>query len=462
MFKRMVYALLGLLAVFVLVMVASRLWPASAQQKQARAALEQPLDWPGANAWALLETLDHDGLDMAQRQALVDDRAVRFAAWAQATAAQRYGSEPDLLQGMASSLPPLGAAPAQAWERSELLCAGNQADNCLAKVRQAPAAVASELQKRAGRLQRIAQLADYGHVRSPYVADVQMPYLHTLAGLFDPLAAHALAHVQGNSAQAMEGLCRDMGTGRMLLTQSDSLINAMVGNAMLQANGLLLGQVLAELPVGQALPEYCSAALAPLQAQEMGLCRAMRTEYGTSHVAIARANQYGTSKTPGGSWVLNVDKTLNRSAAYLGQGCLAPMQQTLAGDLPADLDISVGSLWRMECPANAIGCLLTSIAAPAYTGYQRRAQDTAAQQRLLGALVWLRAQPAGEPLAQRLQHLPPELVSVQRSISLSADGRALQIAQRYGRKGPEADTPLRVALPQAWWPQPPADGPALP
>lgn len=73
---RMVYLLLALLAVVALLMLASRLWPASAMQQQARAALEQPLDWPGDNAWALLETLDHDGLDMAQRQALVDGGCV--------------------------------------------------------------------------------------------------------------------------------------------------------------------------------------------------------------------------------------------------------------------------------------------------------------------------------------------------------------------------------------------------
>ena len=462
MFKRMVYALLGVLGILVLVMVASRLWPASAQQKQARAALEQPVDWPGENAWALLETLNHDGLDMAQRQALVDERARRFVLWTEDDLASSPNDMPltGLPAGTVTRIPqpPVLGGEAVTWENSEALCSSGQAADCLGKVRQAPAAVAAELANRQALLQRVAQLADYGHVRTPYMADVSMPYLHTLGRLFDPLAAHALAHVQGDSVQAMEGLCRDMGTARMLLARSDSLINAMVGSALLQANGQLLAQVLAELPVGQALPTACAAAAAPLPPQDQGLCLAMRGEYAMSRAAISDSYQHEMASTPGSSWLLNVDKSLYRSAAYLGQGCLPPVQEQLAQDQPVVPDTRGRSLWKMECPANAIGCILTGIAGPAYGSYHHRVQDTAAQQRLLAALVWLRQQPGltAADIARHLQQLPPELVSARRPIILSTDGRALQVQPRYDRKGAEADTPLGVPLPQAWWPAAPA------
>lgn len=450
---RMVYLLLALLAVVALLMLASRLWPASAMQQQARAALEQPLDWPGDNAWALLETLDHDGLDMAQRQALVDGRVRRFTVWQQENARLRAAGE-----YRQTGVPALGGQ-VTTWPRSDVLCERHQAEQCLDKVRQAPDAVAAALAQRQPRLQRVAQLADYGHVRSPYPGDVSMPNLHTTGALFDSLSAHALAHVQGNSDQALAGLCRDMASGRMLLTRSDSLIHAMVGNAMLVGNTQMLGQVLAELPAGHALPSTCTAALVPLQTSDLGLCRAMRMDYAISGAAIADSYQYEMDM-PGSSWLFNVDKTMDRIATGQAQGCFEPIQQQLAQDLPAVIDASVWSLWKMECPANAVGCLLTSNVAvgPGYAEFMHRAQDAAAQQRLLGALVWLREQPALTPedIAQQLQKLPAGLVSAQRPITLSTDGRALQVSQRYYRKGPQAAAPMRVSLPSAWWPQVPA------
>ena len=460
MFKRIGAALLGLLALLAVFLLASRFWPASPLQKQARAALEQPQDWPGDNAWALLETLDHAGLDMAQRQALVDDRVRRFTAWRQENA----GMWDDQAENQGRGPVPSLGGQAVAYERSELLCASNQALQCLDKVRQAPEAVAAELATRQPRLQQLAQLADYGHVRSPYPGDASMPFLHTLGGLFDPLAAHALAHVQGNSDQALDGLCRDIGAGRMLLTRSDSLINAMVGTAMLQANGQLLGQVLAELPAGQPLPVTCTTTLAPLPAQDLGLCRAMRSDYAMSRASISDSYQHQAASTLGASWMFNVDKTLNRFAMTQGQGCLTPIQQELAADLPATFDEGELSLWRMECPANAIGCILSAVAGPVYTDYVRRAQDAAAQQRLLGALVWLREQPALTPdmIAQRLQDLPVGLQSPSRPVQLSADGRSLEVAQRYARNSPAGTGPISLPLPRAWWPPATAGSSASP
>ena len=251
----------------------------------------------------------------------------------------------------------------------------------------------------------------------------------------------------------MSGLCRDIGTGRMLLGHSDSLIVAMLGQSMLQANTQLLAQVLAELPPSTPLPESCAAVLVPLSVEQMSLCTPVRGDYAMVAAATRQSYEHEVGDTAGGSWLFNVDKTLNRHAAALGQGCLAPLRQRVVQDLPAKHDLAVSSLWRVECPANAIGCILSGIAGPAYTDYILRAQDAGAQQRLLATLAWLRAQPADAPLAQRLQRLPAELVSPQRPIRLSADGRALQVDSYY-RKGQPANGPVSLPLPQAWWPAP--------
>ena len=458
--RKVVHAITGLVVLLIALLVASRLWPASAQQKLARAALEQPVEWSGENAWAALMTLDRPGLDSAQQQAVVDTHVAAFFAWTQQTASQRYGGE--VSSAPLPKLPAMQADEPARFERSALLCAVNEAAQCLDKVRQAPQAVAEVLAQRQWVLDNVAALTAYGHARNLYTADVSAPY-PPVQWLLDPLSAHALAHVQGNSGLALAGLCRDMGTGRMLMGHSDSMIVAMVGQRMLQANGQLLAEVLAELPSDQPLPASCTAAVAPLDVPAMSLCTPMRGEYAMGSAAISNSYRHGAGKTLGGSWMFNVDKTLNRTAANVGQGCLAPMRGQLALDLPVALDQEGHSLWKMECPANAIGCILSAVAGPAYSKYNLRALDAGAGQRLLGALLWLRGQPQQGGIDQYLDALPAELVSPQRPITLSADGRHLQVARYHvDGEGGAGDASLQMPLPPVWWSQPPADEPALP
>ena len=110
--KKIAQAVLGLLLLLVTLLLVSRWWPASAAQQQARAALESPQQWSGRNAWPLLATLDHPGLDAAQRDALVGQHAGAFAQWADASAAQRYADQDAAApQSDAPELPAPAAAP---------------------------------------------------------------------------------------------------------------------------------------------------------------------------------------------------------------------------------------------------------------------------------------------------------------------------------------------------------------
>lgn len=446
MFKRMAAALLGLLALLAVFLLASRFWPASAMQKQAREALEQPLDWPGANAWALLETLDHDGLDMAQRQAMVDARVEAFAHWAQSTAAQRYGNGP-----VAHDLPPapeLASAPQPALPVPEY-CRPGSIETCLAEVRDNPVGVAADMDARVGLIHNLGELAKYQHVRSPYVADMHSPMLPSIARLSTPLAAHALAHVQGNSTAALDGLCRDMGSARMLASQSDSLVLTLIGARWLQANGQLLSKVLAELPTDVAPPASCKAGLQMLPPAAISLCRPLQTEYSWSTATIGHSHDSAMASQPGANWLFDLDKTLNRQAANTGAACQAPLQERIAQDLPMEGGLApagVSSMWHIECATNYVGCVLSAIAEPAYDTYIARMQDVAASQRLLGAWLWLREQPAGGDVAAQLSQLPQELRSAHRPVQLSADGTALEVARYYTGEGNDL---LQLPLPAA-------------
>ena len=68
--QRVVVGAIGLVLLLAIVLLVSWLWPLSAAQKRALAALETPRDLPGSNAYVTLATLGMEG-PLAQRQTAV-------------------------------------------------------------------------------------------------------------------------------------------------------------------------------------------------------------------------------------------------------------------------------------------------------------------------------------------------------------------------------------------------------
>lgn len=441
----LVGSLAGLLLLMGAIMLLSRLLPPSAAQKRALVALEAPRDMPGSNAYATLATLGMEGA-REQRQAQVDAHVAEYAAWHAGFIAhtQRVGGWDEATM---EARPQLGAGE-NALSFDPVLC--RQATGCLDRVRGQPQAVADALLPQATVLAQMDELAAHGHYRSPLPPDAATP-VPAMRPLFVPLAAHALAHVQGDSQCALAGLCRDAGTGRMLLDHGDNLLTGMVGGAMLAANAELFADVLAELPVDAPIPAACFPALAPLTPQEASNCASMQGEFTMVSSSYSRTAQV-MPEAPG--WVTpqmakllyDRDKSVARVAETMGQACLPETWQAIAEDrtLPPP---PVLSMWRLECAANAVGCVLSGIAGPAYSSYVARQQDTAARLRLLQAALWLRGQAVQGtpvPLAERVDNLPAGLRSAYRPITLSADGTALE-TPAYGKDGQV----LRMPLPQA-------------
>ena len=82
----------------------------------------------------------------------------------------------------------------------------------------------------------------------------------------------------------------------------------------------------------------------------------------------------------------------------------------------------------MKCVDNATGCILTNIAAPAYSDYQLRLQDSGARLRLAGALLWLREQANDSvSMPQVLTTLPEKYANKRRNLRVSDDGKSLVI-----------------------------------
>lgn len=456
---RVIGGLLGLLLVAAMILLASWLWPLSVTQKRALAALEAPRDMPGSNAYVTLVTLGMEGA-LAQRQARVDAYVADYAKWHAGFRAHTIESGGEGDEELMQAKPQLAGAGQAVLSRDSVLC--HNGSNCLTQIRAQPQAVAAALLPQATVLARMDELAMHGHYLSPLPLDAATP-MPALQPLFVPLSAHALAHVQGDSQRALAGMCRDAGIGRMLLDHGENLLTGMIGGAMLAANAELFADVLAELPMDTPLPASCATALAPLSPQQASNCASLQGEFvmiRDGYMLTEQITRTGLD-LPGEDWratpvaakfFYNRDKSIARSAETLGHACLPETWQAIAEDRPMSA-MPVPSAWRLECAANAIGCILTRISGPAYSQYGKRQQDVAARLRLLQAVLWLREQAAADattPLAERLDDLPAALRSTHRPIILSADGHALETPSYAKREGVET---VRVPLPQALQPQ---------
>lgn len=418
---------LSTLAVVVLAAVAwlaSRYWPLPTAQRQALERVQAPLPAPsGANAFGGLWLLPYDDATDAQREAVLRQDIGNARPVGTQGAHAVWGSAAEGVYPRA----PMATSPCDA-----------SGVGCLQRVREQAAQVA---QAHAGHAQlhaRVDALATASHYRSVFPPDSPVTF-PPFQGLFERLPAHALAHVNGDSALALQGLCTDARTGRMLLARSDLLIAAMVGNALIERSAQLFAEILAELPASQPLPAGCRAVFAPPQVDELRLCSAMLGEMAFFREGLVMSRSDG-------SWMLlDERRTLARVAPLFAQGCTDARAQLLAQDLPIAAVVPEG---RWQCVANPVGCAVSDIAHPAYPDYFRRAQDAGATLRMSAALLWLRDQQAatGTGTAALLEQLPPALRSPQRPIVLGPDGRSLQV-RRYAIPNNGRAATIQLALP---------------
>lgn len=414
----------GVLAVMVLVAALwalSRFMPLPPAQQQALALLRQQTPVSGSNAFDALWLLRYDGVPDTARAAIMAEDARRIAALPPMSmdAEERMGGlAVDTLLSAAGQYPEVPA-----WQPP---CHWSQA-GCLAKVRADQAAVEAAVQGQQGLLARIDGLSAHGHYRNRFVPDIRAPF-PDLALLQRSLSAHALAQVQGRSDDALAGICRDTRTGRMLMAHGDNLFVATVGAAMVQGSVQLFGEVLAEVPATQALPADCDGAFTVDNPQQLSLCPAMRGEF----VLITHGGRVEEGVMQTLLW--DREKSAGRTALTLQGACTDTAEQTLAQDKPLRFAAPELGLWRLECIANMMGCITTSIAGPAYQSYGMRLQDAGASLRLAEALLWLRAHSAADA-ATALAAMPRALRDGERPLTLSADGRQLQVASYSRRAG---------------------------
>jgi hypothetical protein len=419
--KWMGLALAGLVALALLVLGISWAMPIPAAERAALEAMEaapaaRP---PQANAFAAVWLLPYDGIPSAQWEALVAEDAARFREHAAGTS---------VAEGRFATV-----ARDKTWCR--------QGTSCLAQVRGHADEVAAAHRGHEALHERIAALTDYRYYRNAFDLDPGVPFPQ-MAMVLERTPALALTHVRGDSALALQGVCEDVSSARMLMSDSDTLLVAMVGGAWAERSAALFTDILAELPADVAVPPVCARAFLPPRLAELDLCQPMRGEFAFQQAAMAQLS--GSEQL-----LLDKRKTLARNAWLLSRSCTDEVRAQIRQDQRVRL-AAPPSVWDLSCAANAVGCTLVDIAGPAYDGYPQRMQDVGAQLRMAGAMLWLRGQPHSEGgAAEVLARLPSDLGSEQRPLRLSKDGRRVEVS-RLGPPREGWEPTVNAALPMGW------------
>lgn len=440
---RIGFVLLALLALLAAVWGASRLRGATPEQRQALELFERMPAPEGSNAFPALWLLQWD-VPAAEQAAIVAEDAERFGALpplgdpARGAALAAFRSvAADRHEDLEAALP---AGPASC---------GMREDGCLERVRAERDAHAERLARAARLVDRVEAVFDHDHYRGLLPPALDMPFpklqLMNLAS-----TRHALQFVDGDVDAALAGACHALGGWRRLAGNSDSLLVAMYAAAGIDGHARLLADMLAEIPPDHALPGECDRALAPPQAGEFGLCRAMRGEWEFGRTALDVVDAGGTR------WVrfqrsLILDRAATDALAAwsLSWPCGEEAARAVAEDFPVHPPGGDGRSWRFECVANVAGCTLMGFARPAYADYGQRMQDAWARLRVLRVLEWLRARSAaGDPQGARelLEELPDGLRGAARAVEVAPDGGHLRIELFDARQDSHWSIPLPPGL----------------
>ncbi|WP_269790673.1 hypothetical protein [Stenotrophomonas sp. Iso1] len=410
-----VLAAVGLVVVGV--WLVSRLMPMPKAQRDALALLRPvPAGLPsGGNAFDGIWLLGFDGVPDAEREGIVAEDGTRM---------QRLAERPDDAPMTPVDIASVAQGRYPQVAEVTLPCRWREA-GCLAQVRVDPDAVEAALVAQRGLLKRIDALSGDSHYRNRFSADARLP-IPSFNLLQRSLSAHALAHVQGRSDEALAGICSDVRTAKVLMSHSDGLVPANIGAAMIGGNVRLLASVLAELPVEHPLPATCDGVFVAPVPQALSLCPAMQGEFAMVSGSI--------ETTPSGfAWLaLDKQKTEGLLALSMAGACSQRTMEALAADIPAQWPVASSSPRRLECAANALGCIVARISGPAFDKHGLSLQDAGARLRLAEALLWLRANPQADAKAG-LAQMPARLREGARPLLLSSDGTSLEVTSYYGK-----------------------------
>lgn len=424
----------------------SRAMTPTRQQREALAMLEAPIAVSGRNAFARLWLLEYD-----TPEAELDD-VVR--ADAQRLRELLDANPHDLAPQLPSDSTALGHYPHIAKDDGSVSYCGLREGDCLQHVRDHREAIAARLHREAALLRRVRSLADYGHYRYelPRTFDAPLP---PFRGLAISHTQSALDFAEGRTASALESVCRDVATWRRLANHGDSLVFNMIGLSLQDADARLFAQMLAELPLDQALPDACANAFDP-ERDTPDMCLALQGEAAQSFDLYERMSRVPNRWSERVIYALgfSASRAKARLAVAYARVCTDTVRTQIATDLPIVPAPAqeAGVLDRLGCIGNSMGCVMADTAAPAYDKYLLRAQDGQAVLRVVAMLLWLRDHAPDRAMSPEwVRRMLAEHWVQPRAIALDEAAMSLQIGFRDTSKVERWQVPLPASrlLPSA-------------
>lgn len=311
---------------------------------------------------------------------------------------------------------------------------------------------------------RVNNLKQYDYVRDQMLSSINLSYaiLPSFQYLFKIPTAHALLFLEGKPQEALSGVCHSISIGKMFLNDTDSLIYAMIGSALINRNLELFADMLARWPESTALPFNCQTALNKLNKNQSSICSAMRGEVLIQNIsdeqtaeAIYKESSIILPKNNRQIVRVSIDYTRRINAWMLLPFCQETIRKQLVNDEKVDTPLI---LLLDQIPCNnlfncMVGDMIEDMVAgwPDYTDYQHRIQDTAIALMAAQALLWLRANGAMEKspteLAALFSRLPPNFNSTVRPLHLDTDKKQLYFRLYARRPNLPDHFPLAVARP---------------
>jgi hypothetical protein len=413
-------------------------------REDAIALLESPMEMPGRNAFAAVWLLGYD-VPEGEIEPVAAEDVARFAsrpfpgeiADGEATEGMAFESAAGERHGVVVPGP----------DDEPALCSLGEPD-CLATVRADPDGYAQKMAPLQQLLGQADALAAYGHYADGFPPRVDTPFpRHLGIALRASLTRSAVSFAQGDRDAGLTGVCRVAATLRPWVPHSDSLVASMVALRAVDGASALFADMLAELPVRAAVPEICTAAFAAPVPEEAMLCDPMKGEFRLQRIYAEDPALLGADVNPWWSRPLrpllyDAEATQGRQAEHLAAGCTEAARQAVIADRP-HRPVGKSGAYEFDCLANVFGCVLTSIAAPAYTDYHRRAQDHGMRLKVMATLLWLhKTGDDGRPLRTRLAVRPAATRSPARNIEVVDSGRSLAIELYDDDRGAQWQVPV--------------------
>jgi hypothetical protein len=420
--KGVLWAVVGLVVAVVAAFAWGRLRPPTQEQAKALAVLEADSKPPqGRNAYPWLWFADFD-VPADQLDAAYAKDHQRVLAWE---------SNFKLGAGTTDPVPnPQADFPALAKISQvdrELLCKPREAD-CLGKVRAHRDDVNQVLTRYQPRLARDEALSgfDYAWTDMPMDPVMPMPSFGASMGLWHTsIAANFL---DGHTSQAMDAACTQVATMRRLHAHSNTLVSTLIFAARLRGAVQLFVQLLAALPVDEALPASCAAAFVPVTDADIDLCPSIRSEFAL----VASPQLFGKQEHWYDNLSLNAKATQRMLAPRYGALCDASLPQRLLSDERFALATAPPGFDIFDLVSNSAGTILSHIPGPAFDPYLARQQDVAASLRMGALMLWLReTRDRNLSLQQRLAARPAWMhFAADRHVDLTDDGKSLTMNLR--------------------------------